>query len=145
MLCDIEDLPGEWNNSAIREEWDKITSLRDIVLKEVEVAKEKEVIKDPLQAAVTITASSREILDFLKKNEDKWKEYFIVSSVKFSGPQELSGGQPFSGGQLKVEVTPARGDKCVRCWLISPAVGKDSEHEELCSRCSGIVRELEKS
>ncbi|MEA3506029.1 MAG: class I tRNA ligase family protein, partial [Elusimicrobiota bacterium] len=144
MLSDIEELPGEWNNSDIRKEWDKITALRDIVLKEVEVAKEKEVIKDPLQAVVTITASSREIVDFLKSNESKWKEYFIVSSVVLDGPQELAGGQPFSGGQLKVEVTSARGDKCVRCWLISDTVGKDSEHKELCSRCSAIVRELEK-
>ncbi|MCI5125482.1 MAG: hypothetical protein D3925_13655, partial [Candidatus Electrothrix sp. AR5] len=37
---------------------------------------------------------------------------------------------------------PAPGNKCERCWTISPAVGEDTEHPTLCSRCLAVVKEL---
>ncbi|MCI5144980.1 MAG: hypothetical protein D3923_05485, partial [Candidatus Electrothrix sp. AR3] len=43
---------------------------------------------------------------------------------------------------LQVAVRPAPGNRCERCWTISPTVGQDSEHPTLCSRCLGVVQEL---
>ncbi|MDA3792893.1 MAG: isoleucine--tRNA ligase [Elusimicrobia bacterium] len=145
MLCDIKYLPEEWNNPDVRKEWDKIIKLRDIVLKEVEIAKEKEKIKDPLQTAVTLTTSSPVIFDFLNNHKDDWKENLIVSAVDIKKAKELSDGSDFLDGQVVVEVSPAQGNKCVRCWLVSKSVGKDSSHPELCGRCSSIVRKINKS
>ena len=34
----------------------------------------------------------------------------------------------------------AEGDKCARCWMILPEVGKNADHPDLCNRCSEAVR-----
>jgi isoleucyl-tRNA synthetase len=41
---------------------------------------------------------------------------------------------PFS-----IEVVPAEGQKCHRCWLVSPTVGLDSDHPGVCARCEGVL------
>ena len=33
----------------------------------------------------------------------------------------------------------ADGDKCARCWMILPEVGKNPAHPDLCNRCSDAV------
>ena len=43
---------------------------------------------------------------------------------------------------LQIAVQPASGRKCERCWTISESVGQDSEHPNLCSRCTTVVRRL---
>ena len=43
------------------------------------------------------------------------------------------------GNELKVEVTPARGEKCQRCWKQLIAVGTVKEHPTLCPRCAAVV------
>ncbi len=143
MLCDIKKLPESWDNSGIRKEWKSIIAIRDIVLKEVEVAKEKEIIKDPLQAGVAIKTSDKAVFDFLRAYRNKWKEYFIVSDVKIKMADDLEYGVEFLGGRLTVDVAPAAGKKCVRCWLMSDSVGRNDKHSELCARCSKIVEKLE--
>jgi isoleucyl-tRNA synthetase len=42
---------------------------------------------------------------------------------------------------LSVELTPAIGEKCVRCWKYLP-LGADAEHPQLCAPCTQIVRDL---
>ena len=46
------------------------------------------------------------------------------------------------GENLEVQVEPAQGAKCERCWKILPSVGGDSEHPALCGRCAKVVRKL---
>jgi isoleucyl-tRNA synthetase len=36
-------------------------------------------------------------------------------------------------------VTPASGDKCVRCWRVLPEVGSNATHPSLCLRCADAV------
>ena len=61
----IPDLPDEWNNPSVNGSWEKITALRDMVLKEIELAKEKGVIKDPLESEITLRTASKDIINFL--------------------------------------------------------------------------------
>ena len=43
---------------------------------------------------------------------------------------------------LRVAVRSAPGEKCERCWTISPTVGQDADHAALCGRCAEVVRSL---
>ncbi|MDR2365567.1 MAG: hypothetical protein LBD68_06910, partial [Zoogloeaceae bacterium] len=38
-------------------------------------------------------------------------------------------------GPFLVEVSPADGKKCERCWHVRADVGANSEHPDLCGRC----------
>jgi len=47
-----------------------------------------------------------------------------------------------NGGGLKIEVLPAEGKKCERCWNYSTLVGADLEFPTVCERCSGWLPEI---
>jgi len=38
-----------------------------------------------------------------------------------------------------VAVKHASGEKCERCWAVSPEVGTDAKHPTLCRRCADAV------
>jgi isoleucyl-tRNA synthetase len=41
-----------------------------------------------------------------------------------------------------VEVLPASGDKCERCWNYTEDVGSDPDWPTICTRCSDSVRQI---
>jgi isoleucyl-tRNA synthetase len=43
---------------------------------------------------------------------------------------------------LSVHVKPAEGEKCERCWIVTPEVGQDEHHPTLCRRCASVVQSL---
>jgi isoleucyl-tRNA synthetase len=139
FLDRFSEIPEQWNNPAVNLEWEKIVNLRNIVLKSIEEAKGKGIVKDPLESEVIIKASKKEITDFLKSRINELKEYFIVSRVDVV-EEKISEGMDFLDGKIEVSVTRAAGDKCVRCWLVSEAVGQHKDHPLLCERCIGIVK-----
>jgi isoleucyl-tRNA synthetase len=72
----------------------------------------------------------KDVYDFAKSVEEELPEAFIVSAV------EILPGE-HDGYEVGVEI--AEGEKCTRCWIQSPTVGKDPKHPMLCSRCAEIV------
>ena len=72
---------------------------------------------------------------FLKEYEQELPSIFIVSQVKLKEDQDLS-----SDKELVIEVSPAEGQKCERCWNYREAVGKDTVHPTLCDRCVEAVQ-----
>jgi len=36
---------------------------------------------------------------------------------------------------IRVGVVRAEGQKCERCWIYSPTVGKSEKHPTICSKC----------
>ena len=127
----LEDFPvvnNEYNDKFIDSTWSIIKEVRDVANIALEQAKTDKLVAKPMEAKLLITAPNN-ILNALKYYGDDIESFFIVSKVEFAE------------GDLKVEVFPADGEKCSRCWLIKESVGKDSEHPELCERCAKAVRE----
>jgi len=44
-----------------------------------------------------------------------------------------------TGGELRVKVSAAGGQKCVRCWRWTHDVGANTAHPQLCGRCAEVV------
>ena len=65
-------------------------------------------------------------------DEQELADLFIVSQAAVT-----------VGGELAVEVAPAKGEKCERCWKNHIKVGSNSEHPTLCPRCAGVVAAIE--
>ena len=57
----------------------------------------------------------------------------IVSQVRVGEP---------TGSELRVKVSHATGEKCVRCWRWTEDVGTDAAHPGLCARCTDVVKAL---
>ncbi|MCQ2446375.1 MAG: class I tRNA ligase family protein, partial [Clostridia bacterium] len=121
---DMAKVNPAWNDEKIGEKWDKLLALRDKVKKAMEDAK----VAKSLEVKVVIKAG--EDYAFLASCKDVLATVFICSEVILEESAEFS-----------VEIAPAEGEKCERCWTVSKTVGHDHEHPTLCARCAAAVRE----
>ena len=111
--------------------WDKLVKVRDTVNGALETARNEKKIGKSLEAKVDLTVP-QELANQKFMDADELADLLIVSQVRVS-----------TGTEIKVNVEPAQGAKCERCWKILPSVGKDGEHPALCARCAGVVRKLD--
>lgn len=117
--------------------WDKISEIRVEVQKALELARKDKVIGSSLEACVTLHCES-DLYDFILNVKDDLKDVFIVSQVDL---EENCEGDYVAERleDLSVTISRAVGKKCERCWSFSDTVGKNSNDENICSRCASIL------
>ncbi len=115
---------------AAASDWDKLSEIRDQVLKALDAAREDKVIGASLEASVALEAAG-ETLALLTRYEAELPGLFIVSVVTLA-----NGSEP-----LTIRVDRARGDKCERCWKYTLDVGSDSGYPTVCASCAKTLRE----
>jgi isoleucyl-tRNA synthetase len=123
--------------------WEALESMRSAVLKGLEGLREQGIIKHSLEASVTLYIApelqhqlamfDKELKQSGQSTVDFFKEFFIVSDIKFATEQSNLTQTACKGLFLHVE--RAAGDKCPRCWRWE--VSKDVDH--LCVRCQGVL------
>ncbi|MGD9677891.1 MAG: isoleucine--tRNA ligase [Vulcanibacillus sp.] len=138
ISAQLAELP-DWSEVKVDLElikkWDKFLIIRDDILKALETARKNKIIGHSLAASVTIFTTD-EVAMLLGQFNDLDK-LFIVSHVNVKSlPAPV---EAISLGELKVIVTQAKGEKCERCWTVSPEVGDNIDN--LCPKCAEIVRE----
>ena len=125
---------AEHDRQELIDDWGKLQSIREMVLKALEQVRQSGKIGNSLEARVKLTAGG-ESAALLKTHAADLRYIFIVSQVEIEESSRES-------GVLKVEVLPADGSKCERCWNYSLEVGKDPAFSTLCERCLPVVRVL---
>lgn len=128
-----EDFP-EWKGASHWEESaqkiSQVLNYRDLVNKELEVARAAKSIGHSLEAQVELIGSSATLAPLKAVSEDLAR-LFIVSKIKFTDNP--------SAKMLAINVEQASGSKCARCWVFSDAVGKNVAEPLLCERCIDAV------
>jgi isoleucyl-tRNA synthetase len=127
--------PAEACDQNSGEDWTKLRSVRDEVLKALEEARNSKLIGTGLEAQVALSAAEP-VYSVLSRYADQLRYLFIVSAVK------LTQGTGNGTGAAHVEVKKADGSKCERCWNYSTRVGEDKECPMVCERCSAVLKEL---
>ncbi len=121
----LTDMPTAETNldEALEAKLDEFMNYRDIVNKALEEARSQNVIGKSFNAKLTLTMDKKanEVFELVKDNA---KQLLIVSQLEY-----------VEGNEFKVEVAPATGATCARCWMIVPEVDED----ELCPRCKAIL------
>jgi len=117
----------------LRQDWDRLLLVREEVFRHLEAARKDKVIGSGLQAKVKISAPA-ETYNLLEGYRETLRYLFIVSQVELD-PVSASG----NGHGLHVEVVPAEGQKCERCWNFSTEVGRDPALPTVCERCSAAL------
>ena len=129
-----------WRDDELGRRWEDILRVREEVNQALERARTTGVVDQPLHAAVTIYAPAREA-ELLRGLGDELGRVLIVSRAEVrpaqDAPPAAYAGQ--SVADLAVEVAPAPGRKCARCWLVQPGVGAQPRHPGLCARCAGVI------
>ncbi len=125
----IEDMPesvhlaalpsAHSSDEALTARWTPLLEARETVKKAIEEARQSGKIGNPLEARISLPASYSALASF----GDKLPSLFLVSQVAI-------------GETDAIEVAPAVGVKCARCWLIKTDVGTAPEYPELCARCA---------
>lgn len=138
QLVDMPESKHISDAAALQDKWDRFMTLRNDVLKALEVARNEKVIGKSLTAAIKLypTNETKELLQSVKED---LKQLFIVSGFSIAGSYEEApeGAQDF--GQAKIVIEKADGETCERCWIVTPDVGENKNHPTLCPRCASIV------
>lgn len=122
-------------DNLLAEEWQTLLSVRSEVTKALEAARVQKQIGHPLDAKVTISAKG-ELFRLLLSYQDDLRPVFIVSQVNLLDSKPLSpafASQEIEG--LSIQVLPAEGKKCERCWVYDSGVGSNQVHPAICPRC----------
>jgi isoleucyl-tRNA synthetase len=119
------------------EEWKQIFKIREAALGDLELARQEKKIGKSLEADVEIEAEG-EILDLLHTHANGLKEILNVSQVTVMEGSKRRG--PVS--EVYLSVMPATGHKCARCWNFMPEVGNYGVWQNVCTRCSDVLKEM---
>ncbi|MBW2466461.1 MAG: isoleucine--tRNA ligase [Deltaproteobacteria bacterium] len=128
-------------DNELDEKWRRLLEVRSEITKALETARRDKVIGHPLEAKVMVRATDS-LAEFLA---DKWDTLKMVSIVSELVQAESLEGDIHTSEELpelQISILPASGEKCERCWTRSETVGDDTNHPELCSRCTGVVAQL---
>lgn len=108
----------------------KVLEVREAVTKALEEARNAKVIGKSQEAAVTLTAPAETVAALEARGSLGLAELFIVAQVSVT-----------AGEVVTVEIKPASGEKCPRCWNLRE-LGTDASHPDVCSRCSVVLTGL---
>jgi isoleucyl-tRNA synthetase len=135
-------LPEEWHNRELGKRWESIRTIRRRLTTALEDGRSSGWLKSSLQATVKLPLAPE---DFELLSAEAWTEIGIVSSLeKVVDPNRAPAveGQSHWRGDvppLPIEIGPAPGTKCVRCWRVLEEVGRQPKHPTLCARCADAV------
>jgi isoleucyl-tRNA synthetase len=130
-LADFPTVRDDWRDDALLQRWEQILEAREAVNRAVEQAKNEKRIPNPMSAQVVMRAPAplHAILSAYPTPpapDNLLARVFGVSQAEVAP----------TDGDLQVEVSPASGRKCARCWLVLPDVDAETE---LCHRCKAVL------
>ncbi len=120
------------DNSKLLSNWEKLFSIREDVLKQLEEARNAKQIGSSLEAKVILRVD-KDTMFFLLPYYEQLRYIFIVSQVEVH-----------EGDKFNVEIQKADGEKCERCWNYSVRVGESEKYPTVCERCVVALEEIEK-
>lgn len=127
-------LPIDLNDEEIRM-WECFFKIREEVNKRLDELRQNKIIGNSLEAKLSLVIP-RDTYSLLTKFNGELKEFFLVSEIElFSSNDENS---------VRVDIIPLKYDKCQRCWVYSPTVGKSERYPDLCERCVKIMESIDR-
>ncbi len=142
-LALLPEVNADFIDDALADRWELLLEIRGEVTKALEAARAGKLIGHPLNAAVTISAQG-DIYDRLQPFVADLRSLLIVSKATVVKDEELK--DAFSSEDIKglrIEVKPAPGDKCERCWVHDITVGSHHEQPTICQRCKDALDQID--
>jgi isoleucyl-tRNA synthetase len=138
------DIPTASTANLLSEaDWQTLISVKSAVNKQIEAARNAKLVGSNLSAKVELWADEA-LQTLLNQLADELRFVLITSQVIVYPYAEQGESTDLTG--LRVKVSAADGEKCVRCWHVLPDVNTHVGHAGLCARCivnvtgSGEVR-----
>lgn len=128
-----------------RKIWDLLFRMRTAILKSIEELRAKGTIKHSLEACIelmiqkdtpdyhTFQLFCAQLDNAGEQPQEFFKEFLIVSQCIFTDQSQEFITSSVPG--LLIKVTPAKGNKCPRCWQWE----ETNDPRMLCSRCARVI------
>ena len=142
----LADWPGiaedtnAWSDAKLDQKWETMLSIRDRIMKRLEIKREEGLIGSSLEASIFIAPKDDQMSGFIDKNIGLFPALFKVSRVQAVCIDE-EGMDELPGEDVMIKIERADGDKCLRCWNYSMTVGESKDFPDLCQRCYNIMSE----
>ena len=130
-----------WISDEIAEKYKALLDMRGFVLKALDEQRKAGKIGSSLQAKVVILTASGRDHQYFSSFKNTLASIFIVSQVELIQASSVTAPLSDYFSQTEVQIYPADGIKCARCWNWRTDVGASSVHPTLCARCSDIVEQ----
>jgi isoleucyl-tRNA synthetase len=130
-LADFPTMREDWRDDALLERWDQILQAREVVNRAVELAKNEKRVPNPMSAQVVVHTPAPLYAILSAYPTPPAPDNLLARVFGVSQAQVVP-----TDGDLQVEVSPAQGQKCTRCWLVLPDVDAETE---LCHRCKAVL------
>ena len=126
----LEDMPTPLtvDGSKLLAKYDAFLQVRDNVNKALEEARNKQIIGKSFNAKLTLYPSAS-VQSLLESMDGNIGQMFIVSQFEIK-----DGVGEYQFADMSVDVVPAEGEPCDRCWQVV-----DHTHDGLCHRCTDVV------
>jgi len=131
-----------WIAPDIEEKFKVLLDMRGFVLKSLDEQRKTGKIGSGLQAKVIIQTASGRDHQYFSSFKDVLASIFIVSQVELKQVSSVASGLSEYFAQTEIQIHPADGIKCARCWNFRTDVGQSSTHPTLCARCTQIVEKM---
>lgn len=137
FLYEIPKPDPEVYDENLDRDYKTLISLRDEVLKVLEMARKEGMIGHPYEAKVFL-----KLKDSMKRTVNRYRDYLTyfltVSQVEFSeGGDIISEGEELK--EVKIGVSRAEGKKCPRCWIYYP---EEEFRGDVCGRCADVLKTM---
>ena len=131
-ITSFAEIPDSFENPTLADRWERLLEIRQEVSKTLEEARKNKEIGHSLDARVTLSVNEKTYA-FLKDYEKELDDIFIVSQVVL---------KQTDAAPLVIEVAPAEGEKCERCWHYKTDVGHDKDFPTVCGRCAKVLKKI---
>ncbi len=134
------ETPPGWADDKLVEKWARVKTLRRVVTGALEIARRDKVIGASLEArpVLFVGPEDESLLSGLDMGEIAITSGVVVST---HAPPKDAFRLP-DVADAAVAFHHAEGDKCARCWMILPEVGRHTHFPDLCNRCADAVDAL---
>ena len=109
-------------------QWDWLKGWREMILPELEKARQAKTIGKALEAKVEIVIPQ---VQWQLSDSELLRELVNVSALKIT-----------VGKSVSISISKADGQKCERCWHWETDVGSNPEHPTICGRCVEAVMQF---
>lgn len=137
QLAELPEVETSVYNEELEIKWNSFLEVRDDVLKALEEARKEKVIGNSLGAAVNLYPN--EAMFALLTQFVQLDQLFIVSAVNLHPVGTSVPEGALQSKDVAIAIAVAGGEKCERCWIVTPEVGHSKEHPTLCVRCNDVV------
>ncbi len=136
------EAPDGWHDDALAEKVERMRTVRRVVTKALEGAREAKQIGSSLEAWPELFVHER-YRDALALDGDDPETLFITSGVAIrswsDAPAEATLSTLPDVAEVGVGFATSPHGKCARCWRRVEGIGAEARHPELCGRCVDAV------